>query len=58
MKDVIIFVEDRPNPDRRYAGDNTKIKKLMGKNWKLTSFDDAIRLMGDDFVRRNPKPLL
>lgn len=57
-KVVITFVEDRPNPDRRYAGDNTKIKKLLGRRWRLTPFTDALRLMCADFVARRPEPLL
>ncbi len=57
-KDVITFVEDRPNPDRRYAGDNTKVKKLLGRRWRLTPFADALCLTRDDFVRRRPEPLI
>ena len=55
-KDGITFVPDRPNPDRRYAGDNTKIRKLLGRRWRLTPFADALRTMHDDFVRRRPVP--
>ena len=56
--DVMTFVEDRPNADRRYAGDNTKIKKLLGRRWKLTPFAEALTEMRDDFVRRRPEPML
>lgn len=55
---VMKFVEDRPNPDRRYAGDNTKIKKLLGRRWKLTPFADALNEMREDFIRRRPEPML
>ena len=40
--DQIVFVEDRPGHDRRYAIDTTKIKKELG--WRpLMSFEDGIR---------------
>jgi len=55
---AMTFVEDRPNPDRRYAGDNTKIRKLLGRRWKLTPFTEALRLMHEDFVERRPQPTL
>ena len=57
-KDVITFVEDRPNADRRYSGDNRKIRRLLGKRWQLTPFDDVIALMHADFAARKPAPLL
>lgn len=57
-KEVITFVEDRPNADRRYAGDNRKIRRLLGRRWRLTPFEDVIELMKQDFRRRTPSPLL
>jgi len=56
-KKAMEFVEDRPNPDRRYAGDNRKIKRLLGRSWKLTPFKQALREMHDDFVQRRPMPI-
>lgn len=57
-KDVVTFVEDRPNADRRYAGDNRKIRRLLGRRWRLTPFEEVIELMKQDFLRRKPRPLL
>ncbi len=55
-EEVITFVNDRPNADRRYAGNNTKIRKLLGRRWRLTPWADALRAMRDDFIRRHPTP--
>ncbi len=52
-RDYLDFVEDRPNPDRRYASDNTRIRRLMGRRWRLTPFPEAIRKMRDEFVARS-----
>jgi len=57
-KEVITFVEDRPNADRRYAGDNRKIRRLLGARWRVTPFQEAIALMAEDFKQRKPPPLL
>ena len=57
-KAVLRFVADRPNPDRRYAGDNSKIKRLVGRHWKLTPLADALVEMSADFAQRRPKPIL
>lgn len=55
--DVMTFVPDRPNPDRRYAGDARKIRKLLGRRWRPTPFARVIDLMRDDFVARQPQPI-
>jgi len=57
LRDAITFVPDRPNPDRRYAGDNRKIRRLLGRRWRLTPFDRVIGIMRDDFVARRPPPI-
>jgi len=54
----IVHVSDRPNPDRRYASDNRKIRQLLGPRWRLTPFQKVIELMRDDFVARKPQPLI
>jgi dTDP-glucose 4,6-dehydratase len=56
-RDVMTFVPDRPNADRRYAGDNRKIRRLLGRRWRLTPFAQVIDLMRDDFVARRPHPI-
>lgn len=55
---AMTFVEDRPNSDRRYAGDNRKLRRLLGRRFRLTRFADVIDLMRDEFVRRPPPVLL
>ena len=57
-REVMTFVPDRPNPDRRYAGDHHKIEKLLGRRWRLTPFEEVIGLMRDDFVARKPQPIV
>lgn len=54
---MMTFVPDRPNPDRRYAGDNRKIRQLLGRRWRPTPFDQVIEIMRDDFVARRPQPI-
>jgi len=44
-KDLMVFVEDRPGHDRRYALDSNKIKALGFR--QEYSFDDAMRLTID-----------
>jgi dTDP-glucose 4,6-dehydratase len=56
-QDVMTFVPDRPNPDRRYAGDNRKIRQLLGRRWQITPFAQVIEIMRDDFIARRPKPI-
>jgi dTDP-glucose 4,6-dehydratase len=56
-RSVITFVPDRPNPDRRYAGDNGKIRRLLGRRWQPTPFAQVIKIMRDDFIARRPPPL-
>ena len=57
-REVMTFVPDRPNPDRRYAGDNRKIRKLLGRRWRLTPFQEVIEQMRDDFLARRLQPLI
>ena len=57
-REAMTFVADRPNPDRRYAGDNRKIRQLLGRRWKLTPFQEVIGQMRDDFAARQPEPLI
>lgn len=52
------FTPDRPNADRRYAGDATKARRVLGRRWRLTPFADGLARMKEDFVRRAPAPLL
>lgn len=54
---AMTFVPDRPHPDRRYAGDNRKIRHLLGPRWRPTPFAQVIGLMRNDFVARRPPPL-
>lgn len=54
---AMTFVEDRPNPDRRYAGDNRKLRHLLGRKLQLTPFAKVIGMMRDEFVRC-PPPIL
>ncbi|MBX3748458.1 MAG: GDP-mannose 4,6-dehydratase [Opitutaceae bacterium] len=54
---AMTFVADRPNPDRRYAGDNRKLRRLLGRRFRLTPFADVIDLMRAEFVRQ-PPPIL
>lgn len=54
---AMTFVSDRPNPDRRYAGDNRKLRRLLRGRIRLTPFADVIDLMRDEYVR-HPPPLL
>ena len=55
--EVMTFVPDRPNPDRRYAGDCRKVRKLLGPRWRPTPFEEIIDLMRADFIARRPPPL-
>lgn len=57
LREAMTFVPDRPNADRRYAGDNRKIRRLLGRSWRLTPFARVIDLMRDDFVARRPHPI-
>ena len=57
-KKGMTFVPDRPHPDRRYASDNRKIRRLLGRRWRLTPFQKVIGLMRDDFIVRTPPPLI
>lgn len=43
--DVASYVEDRPNPDRRYAGANGKVKRLLRREWRLTPFATGLAAM-------------
>jgi dTDP-glucose 4,6-dehydratase len=56
-KEVMTFVPDRPNPDRRYAGNNDKIRRLLGPRWRPTPFKRIIEIMRDDFQSRRPEPI-
>lgn len=51
--DRVEFVGDRPNPDRRYAGDNRKLRALLGRHWRVTPFDTVIERMRDDWLARH-----
>lgn len=55
--EVVTFVADRPNADRRYAVDHRKARRLLGRHWRITPFAEVIRLMRDDFLARRPAPL-
>ncbi len=57
-REQMTFVADRPNPDHRYASSHGKIRKLLGRRWRLTPFLEVISLMRDDFIARNPPPLI
>ena len=57
FNDVVTYVPDRPNADRRYAVDNRKARRLLGRRWRITPFAEVIRLMRDDFLARRPAPL-
>jgi dTDP-glucose 4,6-dehydratase len=54
LADVTVAVEDRPNPDRRYAGANRKAKKLLGRAWRRTPFAAGLAAMLADFRERPP----
>jgi dTDP-glucose 4,6-dehydratase len=55
MADSVLHVEDRPNADRRYAGDNAKVRRLLGRQWRLTPFATGLAAMLADRQVRPPR---
>lgn len=53
--DAYVHTSDRPSPDRRYAGDNAKVRRLLGAHWRLTPFGTGLAAMREDFKQRQNK---